>query len=65
NVQMGMGFEERDSHGLPGLSNDVYSETAARGFYQRWLDLVDGLPWDEILRRADEATRSEHAGENR
>ncbi|CCW10448.1 aromatic ring-hydroxylating dioxygenase subunit alpha [Rhodococcus aetherivorans] len=65
NVQMGMGFEELDSHGLPGLSNDVYSETAARGFYQRWLDLVDGLPWDEILRRADEAKRSEHAGENR
>ncbi|WP_409186597.1 aromatic ring-hydroxylating dioxygenase subunit alpha [Amycolatopsis sp. VS8301801F10] len=59
NVQMGLGYEERDSHGLPGLSNDVYSETAARGFYQRWLELMSGLTWAEIGER--EAAR--RAGE--
>ena len=45
---MGIGHEERDSHGLPGLGNDVYSETAARGFYRRWRDLLMGKPWSEI-----------------
>ncbi|GAB6919786.1 aromatic ring-hydroxylating dioxygenase subunit alpha [Rhodococcus erythropolis] len=48
NAQMGLGHEERDVHGLPGLSNDVFSETAARGFYRRWADLMAGLSWAEI-----------------
>ncbi|MEO3788412.1 aromatic ring-hydroxylating dioxygenase subunit alpha [Actinocorallia sp. B10E7] len=48
NAQMGLGHEERDTHGLPGLSNDVFSETAARGFYQRWKDLMTGRTWAEI-----------------
>ncbi|MEV7289165.1 aromatic ring-hydroxylating dioxygenase subunit alpha [Streptomyces sp. NPDC093252] len=51
---MGLGFEERDAHGLPGLSNDVYAETAARGFYRRWHDLVSGRPWAGI-QEADRA----------
>lgn len=57
---MGLGFEERDVHGYPGLSNDVYSETAARGFYRRWRDLVSGKPWSEIQEsdRASEPTAS-------
>lgn len=59
NVQMGLGHEERDAHGLPGQSNDVYSETAARGFYRRWSELVNGLSWKDIaeldaVRLADE-----------
>jgi 3-phenylpropionate/trans-cinnamate dioxygenase alpha subunit len=48
NMQMGLGHEERDVHGLPGRSNSVYAETAARGFYQRWSDLVRGLSWAQI-----------------
>ncbi|XVV15130.1 aromatic ring-hydroxylating dioxygenase subunit alpha [Actinoplanes sp. CA-131856] len=48
NVQMGLGHDERDTHGLPGLSSDVFSETAARGFYQRWADLMSGASWSAI-----------------
>ncbi|MET8506863.1 aromatic ring-hydroxylating dioxygenase subunit alpha [Streptomyces sp. NPDC004787] len=48
NMQMGMGFEERNAYGLPGVTNDVLSETAARGFYQRWRDLMVGKKWTEI-----------------
>lgn len=59
NAQMGLGHEERDTHGLPGLSNDVYSETAARGFYQRWKDLMLGSSWAEI----DELDKARRAAE--
>lgn len=55
NVQMGLGHEELDSHGLPGRSNDVFSESAARGFYQRWNDLMSGMSWEDIIRT--DATR--------
>lgn len=48
NTQMGLGFEEHDVYGQPGRSNDVLSETAARGFYQRWADLIEGRSWAEI-----------------
>lgn len=48
NAQMGLGHEERDTYGLPGRSNDVFSETAARGFYQRWQDLMTGSSWARI-----------------
>ncbi|MEU0413511.1 aromatic ring-hydroxylating dioxygenase subunit alpha [Streptomyces griseorubiginosus] len=48
NVQMGLGHERRDLDGLPGTNNQMYAETAARGFYQRWSDLVRGLSWPEI-----------------
>ncbi|WNM34753.1 aromatic ring-hydroxylating dioxygenase subunit alpha [Streptomyces sp. Li-HN-5-11] len=51
NVQMGLGHEERDVHGVPGLTNQSVAETAARGFYQRWSDLVRGLSWQEIAER--------------
>ena len=52
--------QQRDTHGLPGRSNDVYSEMAARGFYQRWADLMSGLSWSDIaaldaVRRANES----------
>ncbi|MEW2397226.1 aromatic ring-hydroxylating dioxygenase subunit alpha [Streptomyces sp. NPDC046862] len=57
---MGLGFEERDAEGYPGLSNDVYAETAARGFYRRWHDLVTGKSWAQIQEsdRAGEASGS-------
>ncbi|MBP2320424.1 3-phenylpropionate/trans-cinnamate dioxygenase alpha subunit [Kibdelosporangium banguiense] len=48
NAQMGLGHEERDVHGQPGETNDAFSETAARGFYRRWADLMSGLSWSEI-----------------
>ncbi|MFJ4634043.1 aromatic ring-hydroxylating dioxygenase subunit alpha [Streptomyces sp. NPDC088847] len=45
---MGLGHEEYDVHGLPGESNDVFAEHAARSFYRRWSDLVKGKSWTEI-----------------
>ncbi|SFL29781.1 aromatic ring-hydroxylating dioxygenase subunit alpha [Geodermatophilus ruber] len=48
NAQMGLGFEQRDYPGMPGMSNDLYSEMGARGFYQRWQDLMKNLSWKEI-----------------
>ena len=54
NMGMGLGHEERDSRGLPGLTNDVFSEHAARGFYQRWADLMNGVTWEQ-LKELDQA----------
>ncbi|RYF60424.1 MAG: aromatic ring-hydroxylating dioxygenase subunit alpha [Comamonadaceae bacterium] len=48
NAQMGMGHEGFDVEGLPGFSNDAYSEVAARGFYRRWGNLMQGRSWPEI-----------------
>lgn len=56
---MGVGHEERDAYGLPGLGNDVYSETAARGFYRHWRDLLTGKPWSEIQECAPTCNHSE------
>lgn len=47
-VQMGLGFEERREDGIPGVTNGTFAETAARGFYQRWVDLMIGKNWPEI-----------------
>ncbi|MGE4482270.1 3-phenylpropionate/cinnamic acid dioxygenase subunit alpha [Acidocella sp.] len=47
-VQMGRGFEEYRKDGIPGLTNYTFSETAARGFYQRWMDMMTSETWDEI-----------------
>jgi 3-phenylpropionate/trans-cinnamate dioxygenase alpha subunit len=44
-VQMGLGFEERREDGIPGITNGTFAETAARGFYQRWVDLMCGKSW--------------------
>ena len=40
NVQMGQGHERNDDPRFPGLTNHVYAESAARGFYRRWRDLL-------------------------
>jgi len=48
NAQMGLGHDEYDVNNHPGRSSEVYSETAARGFYTRWKDLMLGRSWAEI-----------------
>jgi hypothetical protein len=40
NVQMGLGYERVDDPRFPGTTNHVYAETAARGFYRRWFELI-------------------------
>lgn len=47
-VSMGLGHERRDAGGLPGTTNYVLSETAARSFYQRWKDMMLGKDWAEL-----------------
>ena len=47
-MQMGRGFEERRSDGIPGLTNYTFAETAARGFYQHWADMMSAENWGEI-----------------
>lgn len=47
-MQMGLGFEERREDGIPGITNGTFAETAARGFYQRWVDLMTGKSWTDI-----------------
>lgn len=47
-IQMGLGYEERRTDGIPGITNYTFAETAARGFYQRWADLMTAESWDEI-----------------
>jgi 3-phenylpropionate/trans-cinnamate dioxygenase alpha subunit len=50
NVTMGQGHEYRSAE-LPGTLNGILSETAARGFYQRWADLMSGASWCAIEER--------------
>ena len=45
NVQMGLGHERCDDPRFPGKTNYVYAETAARGFYQRWAELMNTPRW--------------------
>jgi len=40
NIQMGLGHERNDDPRFPGKTNHVYGETAARGFYHRWAELL-------------------------
>lgn len=47
-VQMGLGFEERRDDGIPGVTNYTFAETAARGFYQHWADMMSAESWEEI-----------------
>ena len=47
-VQMGLGFEERREDGIPGVTNGTFAETAARGFYQHWMEMMSGKSWPEI-----------------
>lgn len=47
-MQMGLGFEERRDDGIPGVTNGTFAETAARGFYQHWVELMTGESWSAI-----------------
>ena len=59
NVQMGLGHERFDDPTFPGKTNTCYAETAARGMYQRWIDMMTCESWSEIeaLREKREAAR--------
>ncbi|MEU0991722.1 aromatic ring-hydroxylating dioxygenase subunit alpha [Streptomyces sp. NPDC005953] len=49
NARMGLGHEKHGTDGMPGrVTDDMYSEMAARGMYRRWADLMSGLTWQEI-----------------
>lgn len=48
NFQMGLGHEEVNGGGMPGITSDAMSESNARGFFRRWLDLMEGRSWQEI-----------------
>jgi phenylpropionate dioxygenase-like ring-hydroxylating dioxygenase large terminal subunit len=48
NLQMGLGSDDDDDPDFPGRGNRVYCETAARGFYGRWAQLLSGASWDEL-----------------
>lgn len=50
NYQMGLGRDTQDHPLYPGRVNHVYSDNAARGFYERWLDLM-GRPNDHVMAR--------------
>ena len=47
NLQMGLGHHGPDES-FPGMTNYVYGEEAARGFYQRWSRMVAGESWAEL-----------------
>ena len=51
-VEMGIGNERLRDDGIPGISNYIFSETAARGMYRRWADLLISDTWDEVLERS-------------
>ncbi|MDD2704711.1 MAG: aromatic ring-hydroxylating dioxygenase subunit alpha [Acidocella sp.] len=53
-MQMGIGFEERRKDGIPGVTNHTFAETAARGFYQRWVDMMTSETWAEIETKTQE-----------
>jgi phenylpropionate dioxygenase-like ring-hydroxylating dioxygenase large terminal subunit len=64
NAQMGLGHAERDwrDSELPGKTNYVFGEEAARGLYQRWADFLNTSTWEELdalerARRTDEGIR--------
>jgi phenylpropionate dioxygenase-like ring-hydroxylating dioxygenase large terminal subunit len=45
NVGMGLGHERNDDPRFPGTTNYVHAETAARGFYKRWAELIATPRW--------------------
>jgi 3-phenylpropionate/trans-cinnamate dioxygenase alpha subunit len=54
NAQMGIGHAESEVYGLPGKTNNVYGEEAARGLYRRWSDLISARSWSDVPRRDPE-----------
>ncbi|MBY4864940.1 aromatic ring-hydroxylating dioxygenase subunit alpha [Burkholderia sp. Bp9017] len=56
-VEMGLGGERVRADGIPGITNYIFSETAARGMYRRWADLLLSDSWDEVERRTRDYER--------
>ena len=50
-VEMGLGNEKVREDGIPGITNYIFSETAARGMYRRWADLLASETWNEVHER--------------
>ena len=48
NAQMGIGNDRHDDPDLPGKTNYVYSEMAARGFYGRWQEMMMAESWADL-----------------
>jgi len=48
NAQMGLGKDKYNDSGLPGKTNYVFSEMAARGFYGRWQEMMMAESWADI-----------------
>ncbi|RQS65980.1 aromatic ring-hydroxylating dioxygenase subunit alpha [Burkholderia sp. Bp8963] len=53
-MEMGLGGERVRGDGIPGITNYIFSETAARGMYRRWADLLLSDTWDEVEQRTRE-----------
>jgi len=52
NVAMGKGHAGRNNPDFPGITNYVYGEEAARGFYQHWARMLAAESWDDLSRSA-------------
>lgn len=50
-LEMGLG-KERTRDDMPGVTNYIFSETAARGLYKHWVDLLVCDTWAEVLERS-------------
>ncbi|PVX71109.1 3-phenylpropionate/cinnamic acid dioxygenase subunit alpha [Paraburkholderia unamae] len=50
-LEMGLGNERVRNDGIPGMTNYIFSETAARGMYRRWADLLSSETWNEVNER--------------
>lgn len=50
-LEMGLGGERVRDDGIPGITNYIFSETAARALYRRWADLLLCASWDEVNAR--------------
>jgi len=55
-IGMGLNHEQHRTD-APGVTNHVFAETAARGLYQRWADLLTYETWDEVLQATAERTK--------
>ena len=57
-VEMGIGNERRRYDGIPGITNHIFSETAARSMYRYWADLLIHEKWEDVI-KASEAYEKE------
>ncbi len=54
---MGKGNEKVREDGIPGITNYI-SETAARGMYRRWADLLIHEKWEMLKKQPTNTRRS-------